>query len=475
MTVFQTLLGEQLLSHVERRVPFLLIAQCRALAINGLSLALGIFANVSLLLTFLRRVSYHVSQPFTVIAWLTSAALLIALVIAYIHTPLNPKNLENVTWSQSYYYAIISATLYLFISLLLIGNLWGAYVQAHYPPGLPGLTAPQRSLMIQSILYMCYLGAGAALFGHLEGWRFLDAIYWADYTLLTVGIGSDFSPKTTAGRIAIVPYAWGGIITVGLVIAGVRALVIEKGKGKLRLRTVRRGKAVVARAVRKRWAPHTKNGEQGVENVLQRNDGEEQEHGKNDVRDEAISRDFNREVAGVRSKAKKKTEWVGLASAFAAYLLLWLGGAAAFFAFEVSHTLLSHVMSKHILKFLVQSAQKWTYGDALYFTNIALLTIGYGDLYPQSQAGKPFFVVWSLLAVPTVTVLISSLQDTLLSGLRGFMERLGRKKDIGPPDEDALSEEEKGLEDEGECEPGPGRSDTRSYNRGHDDEGIKEK
>lgn len=66
----------------------------------------------------------------------------------------------------------------------------------------------------------------------------------------------------------------------------------------------------------------------------------------------------------------------------------------------------------------------------MYFTNIALLTIGYGDLYPQSQGGKPFFVVWSLLAVPTVTVLISSTQDTIIGGLRSAMQKVtkGAKK-----------------------------------------------
>jgi len=40
----------------------------------------------------------------------------------------------------------------------------------------------------------------------------------------------------------------------------------------------------------------------------------------------------------------------------------------------------------------------------MYFAYTTLLTIGYGDFYPQSNSGKPFLVVWSLLAVPTVTV-----------------------------------------------------------------------
>jgi potassium channel subfamily K len=47
-----------------------------------------------------------------------------------------------------------------------------------------------------------------------------------------------------------------------------------------------------------------------------------------------------------------------------------------------------------------------------------LLTIGYGDLAPKSNAGKPFFIVWSLVAIPTMTILISDMGDTVVSSYR---------------------------------------------------------
>ncbi|KAF8462770.1 hypothetical protein BDZ91DRAFT_826746 [Kalaharituber pfeilii] len=400
-----------------------------ALAINAVSLAFGIAANISLLLTFLRRVPYRFSQPFTVVAWFLSAALLIVLLIAYARSP-DIKPQKGIVWSQSYYYAIISAALYFSICLMLAFNLWGAYVRAHYPPGLPGLTAPQRSLMLQSFVYMCYLGGGAAVFARLEHWSFLDAIYWADCTMLTVGLG-DFSPHTTTGRVLIVPYSWGGIVTIGLVIAGVRGLVIEKGKGKLSLRIFRRGKRLVARAVRKRWAPDIHGSQRGVQAVFECDDRREVGVGElqrrdPDAGDLPIVHDAEGRVEVIERKARWWTQWMGLSAAFVAYLLLWLGGAAVFYASEAE--------------------QKWTYWDALYFTNIALLTIGYGDLYPRSQGGKPFFVVWSLLAVPTVTVLISSMQDTILSVLRRAMRWVATKTD-GVPHAEGTEEEAK------ECDP----------------------
>jgi len=41
----------------------------------------------------------------------------------------------------------------------------------------------------------------------------------------------------------------------------------------------------------------------------------------------------------------------------------------------------------------------------------------YGDLVPRSNIGKPFFVVWSLIAVPIITILIQKLSPTIISTL----------------------------------------------------------
>ncbi len=41
--------------------------------------------------------------------------------------------------------------------------------------------------------------AGAAIFARVENRSYLDALFWEDSTILTVGLG-DYAPKTHIGR-----------------------------------------------------------------------------------------------------------------------------------------------------------------------------------------------------------------------------------------------------------------------------------
>ena len=65
-----------------------------------------------------------------------------------------------------------------------------------------------------------------------------------------------------------------------------------------------------------------------------------------------------------------------------------------------------------------QNEQGLSYFESLYFCYVSLLTIGYGDFAPKSNAGKPFFIVWSLVAVPTMTILISDMGDTVIASYK---------------------------------------------------------
>lgn len=50
--------------------------------------------------------------------------------------------------------------------------------------------------------------------------------------------------------------------------------------------------------------------------------------------------------------------------------------------------------------------------------------IGYGDLAPKSNPGRPFFVFWSLIAVPTMTILVNDLGSTVINKFKQGTFRL---------------------------------------------------
>lgn len=59
------------------------------------------------------------------------------------------------------------------------------------------------------------LAAGTVFYHSIEGWRWLDSLYFSVITLATVGYG-DFSPQTDLGKVFTIVYVFLGI---GLLVA----------------------------------------------------------------------------------------------------------------------------------------------------------------------------------------------------------------------------------------------------------------
>lgn len=61
-----------------------------------------------------------------------------------------------------------------------------------------------------AVVVAAVLVAGMTLFHLIEGWRWLDSLYFSVMTLATVGFG-DFVPKTDLGKILTMLYVFFGI------------------------------------------------------------------------------------------------------------------------------------------------------------------------------------------------------------------------------------------------------------------------
>jgi len=64
-----------------------------------------------------------------------------------------------------------------------------------------------RDLLITSLII---LFIGTLIYHHLEGWDYLDSLYFSVITLTTVGYG-DFSPQTRGGKIFTIFYIFIGL------------------------------------------------------------------------------------------------------------------------------------------------------------------------------------------------------------------------------------------------------------------------
>ena len=363
------------------------------IAVNAVSLVLALMANMALLLNMARRLSFKVAQSITIIGWYIASILLIALIVTATYSlKLAPG--DNRALTQAFYYAIIAAALYFIIATLMVFTVYGG-LKGEYPMEFK-LTMSQRTLMLQTISFMVYMVGGGAVYAKIEGWKFLDGVYFANFTLLTIGIG-DYTPGTHLGRSLLFPFAVGGIVILGLVIGSIRSLVLERGKKKLGRRMMEKKREQVLKKM------YEKDGKDGVKKLTPLS-------GKEDFAKAGMSERERRKkefhlMRQIQDQASKRQKWNALFISGGAWFTLWLIGAVVFWRAE--------------------RYQGWSYFEGLYFAYTTLLTIGYGDLRPYSNAGKPFFVFWSLLAVPALTIVISNMGDTVVKAIRDLTLYLG--------------------------------------------------
>ncbi|RHZ67179.1 potassium channel family protein [Aspergillus thermomutatus] len=309
----------------------------------------------------------------TILCWCASAAILISIIGVTAQQDITVDPQQTLQYTQNFFYGTFAASLYTLVAVLL----------ATYTRNMHSvhLTHEERqrvectSIILRVTAFSAFLLGGAAVYATIEGWSFMDAVYWADTTLLTIGIGN-IAPKTHLGRSLLFLYATAGIMTIGLVISSITSFTDNMRDLSIRIKIEEVHSGLQGR--------HIIGGSPGSSH----NDKEKQSlqlpadpwypHKADLLKAQRIKRDFYR-----------RHRWMTLIFSGAAWFFLWLVSAAIFGRSERS--------------------QHWSYFQSLYFTYTSLTTIGYGDLYPTSNFGKAFFVFWSLLAVPVLTNLVGAM------------------------------------------------------------------
>ncbi|KAL5117832.1 Potassium channel [Pleosporales sp. CAS-2024a] len=431
--------------------------------INVASLICGFLGNLALLLNFTQRIRYIVALPASIVCWYLSSGFLIA-VTACMHIYVPPQRPNQgcecivlslgqqdksilthhfILDSQGFWYAIAAAALYTACSMLLMINMLG-YFLGHYPENFQ-LSDSQRTLILQSMAFFIWLAGGAALFSKIErdsgetGWNFPDALYFCDVTILTVGFG-DMVPTTDVSRGIVFPYSVGGIITLALIVSSLYRAVREIGEQNVIQKHVdhMRTKAL-SRTVTNSF--DLRHGERTAHHLLRRRNLGGYPRISTPVNPRPLHTEMSNIIQGtmtfprnvvpdalnmtrkpkllllkeekdrfdtmrqIQADGKKFRRWMALFWSVSVFSILWCVGAVVFWQAE-------------------KKAQDMTYFKALYLCYISLLTIGYGDLAPKTNAGRCFFVIWSLVAVPTMTILVSDLGDTVVAKFKKWSDQL---------------------------------------------------
>ncbi|KAK6512313.1 Potassium channel [Arthrobotrys musiformis] len=405
-----------------------------AIGINAASLVFGFIGNFFLMCNYSRRIRYAVAMPFTIICWYIAFGLL-SSILAALHVYARPVSPGQI-YTQAFWFGVISASLYLFSASILFVNIAG-FLKKHYPAHIESSRA-EKNLMLQTIFFFLWMGIGALVFSKVEGWSYSDAVYFCNVTLLTVGFG-DIAATSDAARGIVFPFSVVGIIMLGLVVNSIHGFVIEIGeKQVVEQHITNRRRDVANRAVavsselnrddptlahfQSPTSPtsphihHRRTGDSLKSETLPLRHSSSLRHiqrvvtaftGKRRSRPILLraSRDRFEAMRRIQRHTLKFKKWTALVSSTVAFLTLWLLGAVIFMIAE-------------------KDTQGLTYFQALYFCYVSLLTIGYGDLSPRSNAGKAFFLLWSIWSVPTITILISSMGSTVIENFQNATLRL---------------------------------------------------
>lgn len=321
-------------------------------SLNAVSLALGAVGNISVFLNFNKILNYRVSQVVSIFALFVAS---LVLVVALLLLSFKYKR-PDAGFTEGFWFGVLTCALYASCAVTCFLNFLG-YLLDYYSPDF-NLDRSERGLIIYTFILAIWFSWGSAVFSVVLGISYSNGLYFCVQTLLTIGFG-DIPPKTDLARGLTILYAVTGFVIIALIVVLIKSTVGSANNPVLYWNQVE----------------------------IRRKEALKKARDSNVTLSPKDSFDIMR---AVKKSARRRQSNINTCFTIIIWLIFWMFGSVIFYFTE-----------------------EWSFFTALYFCFLCWLTIGYGDVVPTSSAGRSFFVIWALTAVPLMTALISDVGERL--------------------------------------------------------------
>ena len=279
----------------------------------------------------------------------------------------------------------------LFVTIESGSDLWDPNSEEEW---IPTDAHQGRSLGLSFAICVTYFIGGSLLFVFIEGWNFWDAMYFGAATFTTVGYGSP-APVTPAGRLAACVFMIFGVTMVSVSI--IRLWLAAVGViapacmtcGKL----VKDETVVVCCNKKNRKNPESSAAVRPELIAARRGsvhagwqDAEFKAARNVDDADDDDDDDYNDSFSSKEYLQPDSLLFVSVVAAFKLLVLVLFG----------------------TIFFMLFPGEDLTFTESIYMSTATVMTVGYGDLSPQTQTGKIFATIWMTFSY---AVLLRALQD----------------------------------------------------------------
>ncbi|GAC94432.1 potassium channel [Pseudozyma hubeiensis SY62] len=429
----------------------------------AISLSAAVVGNLAIVLRFLEVLRPRQSIALA-IAGFVLHDLINVVALATFGGIYGPKK-DGLSLSASYWMVCASTITSTLVTISLVAD----YVRTKdFRHAGSGLTQLQKGLVLAGMGLLLYLSLGSLIFVFVIEIDFITALYFSCATILTVGFG-DVVPASPGGKVLLILYAPLGIVLVAIVVSAARNAILETFQATLMARTKERRRRIAERRAAqkehkrqdralKKIMPRTFTfGPSTMDNVVS-SDGndfaealakmEQQattaangspteataDRATSSVETAAASSSDNAENDGDTDAAAEKSSLATAGdpalqreiSALQQHLLMAKQRTEEDFRQYEEHARQEAIVAARMKLLLAASvtiafwllgavaftyAEKWSYGGAMWFCFIAMITIGYGDYHPATQLGRAIFVIWGLMGVAVLTILLAVVQD----------------------------------------------------------------